>query len=309
MLVDRLLANLSVRVEPFVLCQLSSGWRMHLPGPPGVMLHYVLKGRGAVRGPDGKSHPIAKSWLVVVPSGVVHVLETGAKIRDEVRIAAALARPPMRTITAGPATAPELVIACGVIDVRYGRSLGLFDRLREVLVVDLSGISLVEAAFDGIFAEQAQTGAGSAAMTGALMTQCLVHLFRRLPHEGRHALPWLMALKDRRLARVIDTILDDPGAEHSVDSLADAASMSRSAFAEHFTAAFGRSPMSFVHHIRMQRAVELLEIEGLSIDQVSNRVGFASRSHFSRAFKKHTGVAPVLFRRTANVGGLPESGH
>lgn len=67
--------------------------------------------------------------------------------------------------------------------------------------------------------------------------------------------------------------------------------------------------MSFVHHIRMQRAVELLEIEGLSVDQVSNRVGFASRSHFSRAFKKHTGVAPVLFRRTANVGGLPESGH
>jgi len=307
MLIDRLLANLSVRVEPFVLCQLSSGWRMQLPGPPGVMLHYVLKGRGAVRGPDGKSHPIARSWLVVVPPGTVHVLETGAKIRDELRVTAPPAGPPMHTITAGLAGAPDLIIACGVIDVRYGRSLGLFDRLREVLVVDLSGIAQVEAAFEGIFAEQSQAVAGSGTMTGALMTQCLVHMFRRLPNEGQHALPWLMALKDRRLARVIEMILDDPAAEHSVESLAEAASMSRSTFAEHFAAAFGRSPMSFVHHIRMQRAVELLDVEGLSVDQVSNRVGFASRSHFSRAFKKHTGISPVLFRHTVHVGAIPAS--
>lgn len=308
MLIDRLLANLSVRVEPFVLCQLSSGWRMHLPGPPGVTLHYVLKGRGAIRGPDGKSHPISKSKLVVVPPLAIHVLETGPEIHDELRITAPPAGPPMHAITAGPAAAPDLIIACGVIDVRYGRSLGLFDRLREVLVIDLSGIAQVEAAFEGIFAEQSQTVAGSGTMTGALMTQCLVHMFRRLPDEGQHAVPWLMALKDRRLARAIDMILEDPAAEHSVESLAEAASMSRSTFADHFAAAFGRSPMSFVHHIRMQRAVELLEIEGLSVDQVSSRVGFASRSHFSRAFKKHTGTSPVVFRHAANVGALPASG-
>src|SRR5262249_52991770 len=153
------------------------------------------------------------------PPGTVHVLETGAKIRDELRVTAPPAGPPMHTITAGLAGAPDLIIACGVIDVRYGRSLGLFDRLREVLVVDLSGIAQVEAAFEGIFAEQSQAVAGSGTMTGALMTQCLVHMFRRLPNDGQHALPWLMALKDRRLARVIEMILDDPAAEHSVESL------------------------------------------------------------------------------------------
>lgn len=308
MVVDRLLANLSVRVEPFVLCQISSGWRMHLPGPPDVMLHYVLKGRGAVRGPDGKSHPIAASWLVVVPPETVHVLETGGKISDELRLAVPPAGPPIHTITAGPATTPELVIACGVIHARYGQSLGLFDRLRDVLVVDLSGIAQVEAAFEGIFAEQSQAVAGSATMMGALMTQCLVHMLRRLPSEGQHALPWLMALKDRRLARAIDIILKNPAADHSVESLAEAASMSRSTFAEKFAAAFGRTPMSFVHHIRMQRAVELLESGALSVDQVTSRAGFASRSHFSRAFKKHTGVSPILFRHKANVGALPVSG-
>jgi AraC family transcriptional activator of mtrCDE len=137
------------------------------------------------------------------------------------------------------------------------------------------------------------------------MTQCLVHLFRRLPPEGEQALPWLMALKDRRLAQAIDLVLKDPAADHSVESLAETASMSRSNFAERFAAAFDRSPMSFVHHIRMQRAVELLEHDKLSIDQIANRVGFASRSHFSRAFKQHTGASPNLFRQAANVGALP----
>ncbi len=305
MLVDRLLSNLSVRVEPFALCQLSSGWRMRLPGPPDVMLHYVLKGRGAVRGPDGEARTIATAWLVVVPPRADHMLETGGSIRDELRIDTTPAGPPVQSFIAGSASTSDLVVACGVIHARYGHSLGLFDRLREVLVVDLSGIPQIPAAFEGIFGEQSSAVSGSATMTSALMTQCLVHVFRRLPREAELALPWLMALKDRRLVRAIDLILDDPAADHSVESLAAAASMSRSTFAERFVAAFARSPMSLVHHIRMQRAVELLELGTLSIDQVSSRVGFASRSHFSRAFKKHTGASPIQFRQTINAGVLP----
>jgi transcriptional regulator GlxA family with amidase domain len=88
-------------------------------------------------------------------------------------------------------------------------------------------------------------------MTAALMTQCLVHLFRRLPSEEEDALPWLIALHDERLCRVIDLILDEPGADYTVDSLAETAAMSRCSFTDHFTHAFGRSPMSFVNHVRI----------------------------------------------------------
>ena len=137
------------------------------------------------------------------------------------------------------------------------------------------------------------------------MTQCLVHMFRRLPSEGSNGLPWLMALRDHRLARALDAVLEEPTAEHSVESLAEVASMSRSTFAERFTAAFGRTPMSFVHHIRMQRAVELLERGGLPVDQVARQTGFTSRSHFSRAFKKHTGLSPILFRHAARSVSEP----
>jgi len=78
------------------------------------------------------------------------------------------------------------------------------------------------------------------------------------------------------------------------------AAMSRSAFSERFTAAFGLPPMSLVHHIRMQRAARLLRQGGQSIDEVAGRVGFSSRSHFSRAFKAHTGHSPAAFREAVH---------
>jgi AraC-like DNA-binding protein len=46
----------------------------------------------------------------------------------------------------------------------------------------------------------------------------------------------------------------------------------------------------------MQRAAQMLVVEGTSIDQIARMVGYASRSHFSRAFKEHSGLPPHDFR-------------
>ena len=302
MLLDKLLSNLAVHVEPFALCTLSAGWRLRLPAPPDAMIHFVLQGHGAVRGPDNDPHSLAPLWLAVVPHGAAHALESGTNVQNERRIDTPPEGPPVHRIIAGSSEAPELIVACGMVSANYGEALGLFDHLHEVLAVDLSGTPQVGAAFQGILAEQSAPAPGGSTMTGALMTQCLVHLFRRLAGAGNRSLPWLTALQDPRLARAIDKILDDPAADHTVSSLAETASMSRSTFAEHFAAAFERSPMSLVHYVRMQRATRLLREGTLTIDQVARRVGFSSRSHFSRAFKKHTGTSPITYRDSASAG-------
>ena len=73
--------------------------------------------------------------------------------------------------------------------------------------------------------------------------------------------------------------------------------MSRSVFAERFRATFGSTPISFLHDVRLRRAAGFLRQRGVaSIEQIAWRVGFNSRSHFSRAFKEHFGISPAAFR-------------
>jgi len=297
MLLDKLLSNLAVRVEPFAVCEVCSGWRVFLPGPREVMLHYVLQGQAVVRGLDGVERKLEPNWLAIVPKGAKHTLESSGAIENEKKIEAPPEGSPVCRIVAGSCK-PEVVVACGAVRVSYGQALGLFNHLKDVLAVDLTGIPAVRAQFEGIMAEQAQLGPGSGAMTSALMTQCLVQVFRHLESQGGATLPWLPAISDPQLSRASDLLLESPGDDHTVESLADAATMSRSAFAEHFTAAFGEPPMHLLHHVRMQQAALMLgQHTDMSVDDVAGKVGFSSRSHFSQAFKKHCGVSPAEFRR------------
>jgi hypothetical protein len=119
MLLDKLLSNLSVHVDPFAICTLSEGWRVHLPGPPGLLFHFVLEGDGMLYGPRSDAHPIAPLFLAVVPAGAKHVLETPGEIRDELRIDAPPSGEQVCEIVAGSREQTNLVVGCGIVRVRY----------------------------------------------------------------------------------------------------------------------------------------------------------------------------------------------
>jgi AraC-like DNA-binding protein len=295
-ILDRYLANLSVIVEPFAVCLLDRGWRLTLPGPPCAMLHFVVRGDGWLSCPDGTHTRIGKNWVIVIPTGTVHSLETDEKFDHELTIPCTPDGPPVHYIVAGDSGPLDMTVGCGTLNVRYGEALGLFDHLSEVLVIDLSDVPEVPNLFRLMMEEQAADSPGHLVIQGAVMTQLLVYMLRALGDRSESSLAWLNALNDPRLARAIDHILDDPGALHSVESLADIACMSRSAFSSHFHDAFSRSPMALVNHVRLEKAAKMLSAGQSSIEQIANRVGFSSRSHFSRAFKKHTGVSPAVYK-------------
>ena len=302
-LLDRLISDLDVHVAPFALCAVSTGWCLDLPGPSEVMLHFVLQGEGTLRGPNSEASPLEPYSLAVVPPGTVHGLELIGATQHGREVEGSREPGHLTRIVAGSFDTAELLVACGIVRVNFGEALGLFDHLRDVLVVNLSDVPQVHTGFRGILDEQAEPGLGSETVTAALMSQCLVWLLRKLHTDDDCPLPWLAALEEPRLARVIDRITENPAANHTVESLADTAGMSRSAFALHFTTAFKRSPMNLVHHIRMQRAAQFLRQGGMSVDEVADRVGFSSRSHFSRSFKQHTGLSPRAYSRS----GQPSS--
>ena len=309
MLIDRLLSHVEIRVDPFAVCLLGSGWRLRLPEPADTEFHFVVQGRGLLRGPDGKTHALERYSLAVVPKGMPHALECGPRVDSE-RVAEDRKSDDgvVRFVAGATGEDADFRVACGIVHVTYGDSLGLFERLREVVVANLSGVPQARSAFEALLAEQGGVNPGSFALTQALMSQCLVYLLRHLAESSDGHVPWLDALEDPALAPAIDLIFAKPGAQHTVASLAEAASMSRSRFAKRFHDAFGCSPIRLVHDLRLRQAATLLGHRGdLSLDQIARRVGFRSRSHFFRAFKEHFHRSPVEFR-SSTWGGADARG-
>ncbi|MBV9844770.1 MAG: helix-turn-helix domain-containing protein [Kutzneria sp.] len=80
--------------------------------------------------------------------------------------------------------------------------------------------------------------------------------------------------------------------------LADHARMSRRTFARRFRDEVGVSPGRWLIQQRVYRACELLESSDLAVDQVADRVGFATGTSLRQHLHAAIGVSPLVYRRT-----------
>jgi len=292
---ERLLDNLGLDVEAFATCGVARGWRLRLPAQSLVTLHFILRGEGAIGDGRGNVVTLGTHCLAVVPPGLPHLLQcgTGSLAEGETQTATEHG---LTRLRAGPTGDDHLVVACGHIRATWGGAMGVFDQLTEVLVVDLSDTPHMTAVFETLLAEQQRNEPGQVRMMSALMQECLVELFRHLCGRDDCRFPWLDALEDPRIARALGEIVRRPARPHTVGSLARVAAMSRSAFASRFRDVLRRTPMDYVKEVRLRAAARLLERGDLPVEVVAERAGFASRSHFSRAFRARFGRSPTAFR-------------
>ncbi|MFF0092307.1 helix-turn-helix domain-containing protein [Streptomyces canus] len=108
---------------------------------------------------------------------------------------------------------------------------------------------------------------------------------------------------DPRVRRAQELIAADPGAPHTVRSLAAEVSLSPSRFAHLFTRQLGRSPMRELREARLNHAARLLESTDLSVERVAAASGFASPFHFNRVFRTRYGTPPGAYRTTGPMVG------
>jgi AraC-like DNA-binding protein len=82
-----------------------------------------------------------------------------------------------------------------------------------------------------------------------------------------------------------------------VATLAALVNLSRSHYTTSFRRVTGYAPLSYLNHLRMQRAVQLLNTTDLSIKHISDQLGFSDQFYFSRAFGKMHNHSPSEHRR------------
>jgi AraC-like DNA-binding protein len=157
--------------------------------------------------------------------------------------------------------------------------------------------------------EMAEQSPGSGVVATRLAEVLFIQILRaHIASEPERNRGWLRAVFDPQLGTALSAIHERVDKPWTVESLAGAAGMSRSAFAAKFKELLGQTPLEYVTSWRMQKAFQLLEQRDKKLIDVARLVGYESDAAFSKAFKRVVGAnTGEYIKRGYQQRGMPES--
>lgn len=94
------------------------------------------------------------------------------------------------------------------------------------------------------------------------------------------------------------TLMEAQYTEHlMLADLAGACGLSRSEFCRTFHKYTGRTPFSYLQHLRVRRSLPLLVDLDLSVTEVAARSGFSGASYYAEIFRRYFGMSPLEYRK------------
>ncbi|CED71860.1 transcriptional regulator, AraC-family [Aliivibrio wodanis] len=107
-------------------------------------------------------------------------------------------------------------------------------------------------------------------------------LFNLAHHDGQYA----------RVAKAMNKMHQSYADGLTVQNLAEEANMSVSSFHSAFRKVTLESPLQYLKKVRLNKAKELIQLEGRRVNDAAHSVGYTSTSQFSREFKRHFNMTP-----------------
>jgi len=107
-------------------------------------------------------------------------------------------------------------------------------------------------------------------------------LFNLAHRDGRYA----------KVAKSLNKMHQEYAQKLTVENLAKEANMSVSAFHLAFRKLTLESPLQYLKKVRLNKAKELIQLEGFRVNDAARSVGYSSVSQFSREFKRHFNITP-----------------
>lgn len=82
-----------------------------------------------------------------------------------------------------------------------------------------------------------------------------------------------------------------------LDEIAQIACLSPNHLLRAYAQVYGKTPHQHISEYRIQRAKQLLAKLDLSVTDIAFELGFSNPVSFSKMFKQHVGISPLLFRK------------
>ena len=282
----------SATIAPFIM-----------PGVEHVIeYHVVTRGTCWAGIVDEPAIQLHAGDIIVFPQGDAHVISSAPGMRGEASVEAFRQvnegrLPISMSIQGGGREQAGLV--CGFL----GCDARPFNPLLATLprVIHMRGHAeddMLRRLVDLAVSESNQPRAGGDCVLSKLSELLFVEIVRRyvsqLPPEG---VGWFAGLRDKNIGLALQRIHERPAYDWSLDELGKECGLSRSVLAERFAELVGVPPIQYLAQWRIQLAASLLRSSNSSLAEIAERVGYGSEAALSRAFKRHVGVAPAIYRR------------
>ncbi|KAA0097981.1 GlxA family transcriptional regulator [Mycolicibacterium sp. P1-18] len=111
----------------------------------------------------------------------------------------------------------------------------------------------------------------------------------------------------RGLREILDAIVADPGADHSIAVLAARAAVSERHLVRMFGDQVGMTPARFVEQARLEAAKVMLATGDHSQEAIARRAGFGGPDTMRRTFRRNLGVSPGTYRSRFRTTGVDRS--
>ena len=275
-----------------------------------VAFHYVVAGRMLLELDGQAPVEVRAGSVVLLPHNQPHVLASDPglmPVDPEHLVQSDGADGLLRLRYGGGGEATRIV--CGYVGADQSQH-PLFDALPAILVLDLEGkpasewvSSSFRYAAGQLATVQAGAGIALAKLSELIFVEAIRHYVDTLPEDRRG---WLAGLRDPAVGRALALLHRELARPWTAELLAREVFLSRSAFADRFTALIGVPPMSYLANWRMQVAAQRLRDSRRSVAQVAAEVGYESEAAFTRAFKRAHAASPTGWRRALQREQRPE---
>ncbi len=283
--------------------EFSAPWALAMPAMDRcLMLHVITSGRCWLEVDGAPSRMLQPGDLALVPHGEGHQMASepgmvGSKLFE---LEHELVSERYEILRLGGGGTPTTAI-CGLFQFDHPAARQLISLLPKLIVVEAWNspqADWIQSTLRLMASEARELRPGGETVITRLADILVIQAIRSWIAEDPAAQTgWLGALQDKQIGRTISQIHREPARSWTLESLAETASMSRSAFAARFTELVGEPAMHYVTRWRMNTALSWLRESDTSVGDLSRRLGYESEAAFNRAFKRHMGTSPGAARR------------
>ena len=276
---ETVLGAYRMRVEITADVRYCGTWYDQEPATRHGQFHLLTEGACWVSGAALETPvQLHRGDLIVFPAGVRHLLSSSADAHLP---------------TPAEIEPDDTAMLCGELEFITGTSNPIFNALPAYFVVRSDASSdgfrqlaamLTETSRDRRWGRQLVQNK----LADSLFTMAVCE-YLRCADRPRGL---LAALTDARLSRALAAVHERPGEDWTIQSMAQQANMSRTAFAELFTATVGVPPIQYLAQWRATEARRLLRNRRFSVGAIAEMLGYRSEAAFRRFFKRMEGIGP-----------------